>query len=75
MDYKLLIGSEDYDVNDPENAVYNAKFTSTSYLNQVAKDGAKNWFIYDVIKDPTGSMETQSDQVRLFTICGVNMIS
>lgn len=57
-DYKLLIGSEDYDVNDPENAVYNAKFTSTSYLNQVAKDGAKNWFIYDVIKDPTGSMET-----------------
>lgn len=57
-DYKLLIGSEDYDVDDPENAVYNAKVTSTSYLNQVAKDGAKNWFIYDVIKDPTGSMET-----------------
>lgn len=57
-DYKLLIGSEDYDINDPENDVYNAKASSLSDLSQVANSGAKNWFIYDFIKDPTGSMET-----------------
>ena len=54
-DYKLLIGSEDYDINDPENDIYNAKFGNASY---VTGEGAKNWFIYNVIENPTGSVET-----------------
>ena len=52
-DYELLIGSEDYDVSDPENAVYNAKASGNSLVNGILGNGAKNWFIYGYQKTPT----------------------
>lgn len=52
-DYKLLIGSEDYDINDPENALYNDKANGNNYVDGVLGTGAKNWFIYGYEKTPT----------------------
>ena len=52
-DYKLLIGSEDYDINDPENALYNDKANGNNYVDGVLGAGAKNWFIYGYEKTPT----------------------
>lgn len=52
-DYKLLIGSEDYDINDPENALYNDKANGNNYVDGVLGTGAKNWFIYAYEKTPT----------------------
>lgn len=57
-DYKLLIGSEDYDINDPENALYNDKANGNNYVDGVLGTGAKNWFIYGYEKTPT--VNTQS---------------
>lgn len=51
-DYKLLIGSEDYDINDPENALYNDKANGNNYVDGVLGTGAKNWFIYGYEKTP-----------------------
>ena len=54
-DYNLLIGSSDYDVNDPENATYNDKVvlrtgTAPADANDINTQytGGKNWFIYGV---------------------------
>lgn len=52
-DYKLLIGSEDYDINDPENALYNDKANGNNYVDGVLGAGAKNWFIYGYEKTST----------------------
>ena len=52
-DYKILIGSEAYDVNDPDNAVYNNKASASDVVGGVLGAGAKNWFIYGYEKAPT----------------------
>ena len=57
-DYKLLIGSEDYDVNDPDNALYNSKASANNEVNSILKNGAKNWFIYGYEKTPTGNAQS-----------------
>lgn len=52
-DYKVLIGSEEYDVTDPENALYNDKASANNEVNAILGAGAKNWFIYGYEKTPT----------------------
>lgn len=52
-DYELLIGSEDYDVSDPENAVYNDKAAANAEVNSILGNGAKNWFIYGYQRSQT----------------------
>lgn len=49
-DYKLLIGSEDYDINDPENALYNDKANGNNYVDGVLGAGAKKTGLFMVMK-------------------------
>ncbi|WP_455655341.1 autotransporter outer membrane beta-barrel domain-containing protein [Phascolarctobacterium sp.] len=57
-DYKILIGSEAYDVNDPDNAVYNDKAAGNTVVEAILQDGAKNWFIYGYEKKMTANAES-----------------
>lgn len=57
-DYKLLIGSENYDVTDPDNALYNNKASANNEVNAILGAGAKNWFIYGYEKTPTSNAQS-----------------
>jgi outer membrane autotransporter protein len=55
-DYKLLIGHSPYDLNDPENAIYNGTRDGiTASLIDKLMTGGTNWFIYSVVKTPSMS--------------------
>ena len=76
-DYKLLIGSEDYDVSDADNAVYNDKAAANSEVNAILGEGAKNWFIYGYEKTHTvnaQSLLSGSDVLYATWINGSNTL-
>jgi outer membrane autotransporter protein len=61
-DYSLLIGHSAYDVNDPENTVYNSSRDglTADQLNNLMT-GGMNWYIYGYTKTPNDSAQTVID--------------
>ena len=61
-DYQVLVGHAPYDVNDPENAVYNGSRDglTADQLNELMAGGT-NWFIYRADKVPTDNAKVVID--------------
>ncbi len=55
-DYKLKIGHSAYDLNDPENSVYNDSRNIYGASIDDLMNGGMNWFIYDYAKTPVPSV-------------------
>lgn len=61
-DYQLLIGHSAYDVNDPENAIYNSRRDglTASQIDTFMTNGM-NWYIYGYVKKPSTATITLLD--------------
>jgi outer membrane autotransporter protein len=58
-DYKLKIGHSAYDLNDPENAIYNGNRDGLSAATiDTMMTGGMNWYVYDYVKLPVPSVVT-----------------
>jgi outer membrane autotransporter protein len=64
-DYQVLIGHAPYDVNDPENALYNSERDglTAEQINQLMA-GGMNWFIYGMSRMPTDDARVVIDGVN-----------
>jgi outer membrane autotransporter protein len=63
-DYNVLIGHSPYDVNDPENAIYNGSRDglTADQINELMA-GGMNWYIYSLTRTPSDHARVVMDGV------------